>query len=83
MLVKDADRMANNVDLDQTAPSDLGLQFLPEPSVQKLHCVMFYWKTKTKTAIAEWHIINEADMYIINFNVINFFISVWLIVLFC
>ena len=31
MRLNDADRMVNNVDLDQTAPSDLGLHCLLRP----------------------------------------------------
>ena len=43
MHPKDADRIANSVDPDQTAPveqSDLGLHCLPDLSVQKLRIIM-------------------------------------------
>ena len=36
---KDADAMANSVDPDQTAQSDLGLHCLEEQSDQGLHCL--------------------------------------------
>ena len=36
MSPKDADRMANSVDLDQTAPLGLGLHCLPRPIIPKI-----------------------------------------------